>query len=95
MDFMDSQDLRAEEGKEQWEGEEMGVWGQGCDVTGGEEETGDSSSTAAQLVEKATIRLNATSWIAQAIVFCSVTEIHDLCLVKVSSRTVSSLILKH
>lgn len=48
MDFMDSQDIRAEEGKEQWKGEEMGVWGQGCDVTGGEEETGDSSSTAAQ-----------------------------------------------
>lgn len=34
----------------------MGVWEQGCDVTGGEEET-----AAAQLVEKAIIRLNVTS----------------------------------
>lgn len=34
----------------------MGVWAQGFDVTGGEEET-----ATAQLVEKATIRLNVTS----------------------------------
>lgn len=56
MDFMGSQDLRAEEGREKWEREEIGVWGQGCDVTGGEEET-----AAAQLVEKATVRVSLTS----------------------------------